>query len=205
MAKRERAARRGHTWDPWPCCEAEVEERKWYAGRPKREHVCPDCRELIELGKDARRRSSAAGEATYKWTDRHHAWPAYYGAYHFERRPIARADDAFDAGDQLRRRMFELVNTISRPAGGQPWSSKAPAVLTCTERSRRVSPYEEEVLVTMDPKVRTAVDAFDAAVREALESAYAEGKKRGQSILLNLAGDKLTVNEFNRRTAEGAE
>jgi len=41
--------------------------------------------------------------------------------------------------------------------------------------------------------------------REALESAYQEGKERGQNILLNLAGNEITVNEFNRRTADGAE
>jgi len=78
-------------------------------------------------------------------------------------------------------------------------------VLTCSDRSRRVSPYRDETLVTADPKVRAALDALDGAVREALESAYQEGKERGQNILLNLAGNEITVNDFNRRTADGAE
>ena len=204
MANRERAPRRGHTWDPWPCCTAEVDESRWYRGRPKRENVCPDCRELIRLGKDARRRSSDAGEATFKWTSVHHHWPGYYGPYHFRHRTNARPEEPYDAGDALRRRMVELVNALAQPAPGRPWNTKAPFVLTCSERSRRVSPYESEILVT-DPKVRAALDALDGAVREALESAYHEGKERGQNILLNVAGNELTVNEFNRRTAEGAE
>lgn len=53
--------------------------------------------------------------------------------------------------------------------------------------------------------MQAALDAVDDAVRDALESAYAEGKRRGQNILLNLAGDEMTIGDFNRRTAEGAE
>ena len=205
MAKKERAAGRGHTWDPWPCCSADVDESRWYRGRPKRESVCFDCRELIRLGEDARRRSSEAGETTFRWTGEYHQWPGYYGAYHFRHRPAARPEEPYDAGDALRRRMFELVNAIARPAPGRPWNSSAPFVLTCSDRSRRVSPYRDETLVTADPKVRAALDALDGAVREALESAYQEGKERGQNILLNLAGNEITVNDFNRRTADGAE
>ena len=205
MANKERAAARGHTWDQWPCCAAEVDESRWYRGRPKRESVCPDCRELIRLGEDARRRSSEAGETTFRWTSSYHQWPGYYGAYHFRHRPRARHDEPYDAGDALRRRMFELVNAVARPAPGRPWKSSAPFVLTCSDRSHRISPYRDEILVTADPKVRDALDALDGAVREALESAYHEGKERGQNILLNLAGNEITVNEFNRRTADGAE
>ena len=205
MPSKERAPRRGHTWDPWPCCETEVDESRWYRGRPKQETLCPDCKELIRLGKDALRRSSEAVETTFKWTSEHHHWPGYYGPYHFRSRPWARLGEPHDAGDELRRRMFELVNALTHPAPGHPWKSNAPAVLSCDERSRRVSRYESETLVTMDPNVRTALDAFDGALREALEDAYREGKERGQNILLNLAGNEMTVNDFNRRTAQDAE
>jgi len=205
MPNKERAPRRGHTWDPWPCCSAEVDESQWYRGRPKRESVCSDCRELIRLGKDALRRSSDAGEATFTWTSEHHHWPGYYGPYHFRYRRNARIEEPRDAGDALRRRMFELVNAVTRPAPGRAWKSKAPVILTCSDRSRRISPYESEILVTADPNVQAALDALDGAMREALESAYHEGKERGQNILLNLAGNEMTVNEFNRRTAEGTE
>lgn len=205
MPNRERAAMRGHTWDPWPCCETEVDESRWYRGRPKRETLCPDCKELIRLGKDALLKSSDAGEATFKWTSKHHHWPGYYGPYHFRSRPWARLGEPRDAGDELRRKMFELVNALTHPAPGHPWTSNAAAVLTCDERSRRISRYESATLVTMDPNVRTALDAFDGAVRRALEDAYREGKERGQNILLNLAGNEITVNDFNRRTAQDAE
>ena len=69
-------------------------------------------------------------------------------------------------------------------------------------RERR---YECELLVTMDPKVREALDAYDAAVRKALTSTYRAGKGRGQNILVNLARNEMTVNEFNRQTAEDAD
>ncbi|MYD85409.1 MAG: hypothetical protein F4018_12880 [Acidobacteria bacterium] len=59
--------------------------------------------------------------------------------------------------------------------------------------------------MTMDPKVQAALNVLDAAIREALESAYHKGKRRGQSILLNLAGDEMTIGDFNRRAAEGVE
>lgn len=205
MANRERAPRRGHTWDPWPCCQAEVDESEWYRGRPKREVVCPDCTELIRLGKDARRRSSDAGEATYRWAERSHDWPSYYGPYHFGTILDAPFGEPRSAGEKLRNRMFELVGALSHPAPGHAWQSRAPFVLACNESANRISPYQATVLVTMDPQVRERLDAFDQAVREALESAYHEGKRRGQSILLNLAGDEMTLTDFNRRTAEGAE
>ena len=206
MPKHETAAMRGHTWDPWPCCASDVDQSEWYRGRPKKQALCPDCKELIRLGKDVRRRASDAGEATYKWPQRHHNWPGYYGRYHFQNEPSGGIGDTpYDAGDALRHRMFDLVNALGRAAEGNTWQSKAPPVLTCDERSNRISPYESELLVTMDPKVRDTLDAFDAAVRNALENTYREGKQRGQNILLNLAGNEMSVNEFNRKTAEDAD
>ena len=206
MPRHETAAMRGHTWDPWPCCTSAVDQADWYRGRPRKQALCPDCQELIRLGKDVRRRASDAGEATYKWPQRHHDWPGYYGRYHFQNEPSGGIGDTpFHAGDALRRRMFDLVNALGRAAEGNTWQSKAPPVLTCDERSNRISPYEDELLVTMDPKVRDTLDAFDAAVRSALENTYREGKQRGQNILLNLAGNEMSVNEFNRKTAEDAD
>ena len=206
MPRNELAAMRGHTWDPWPCCASAVDEADWYRGRPKKQTVCPDCKELIRLGKDTRRRASEAGEAIFKWPKRHHDWPGYYGRYHFQHEPRSGASNGpYDAGDALRRRMFDLVNTLGRAAEGHAWQSDAPRVLTCEERSCRISPYEGELLMTMNPKVRETLDALDAAVRKALESAYREGKQRGQNILVNLARNEMTVNEFNRQTAEDAD
>ena len=206
MPKHETAAMRGHTWDPWPCCASAVDQADWYRGRPRKQALCPDCKELIRLGKDVRRRASDAGEATYKWPQRHHNWPGYYGRYHFQNEPGGGIGDTpYNAGDALRHRMFDLVNALGRAAEGNTWQSKAPPVLTCDERSNRISPYESELLVTMDPKVRDTLDAFDAAVRNALENTYREGKQRGQNILLNLAGNEMSVNEFNRKTAEDAD
>ena len=205
MENRERAPRRGHTWDPWPCCHAEVDESDWYRGRPKREVVCPDCTELIRLGKDARRRSSDAGEATFRWARKNYQWPGYRGRYHFGRMPDAQPGEPWNAGEKLRNRMFELVDALAHPAPGHGWSSRAPFVLDCDETSRRIANYQEVVLVTMDPRAQAALDAVDAAIREALESAYHEGKRRGQNILLNLAGNEMTIGDFNRRTAEGTE
>lgn len=205
MANRERAPRRGHTWDPWPCCQAEVDESEWYRGRPKREVVCADCAELIRLGKDARRRSSDAGEATFRWTGRNYQWPGYRGRYRFGHIPNAGTGEPWNAGEKLRDRMFELVDALAHPATGHARSSQAPFVLACDDTSRRERTYQDTVLVTMDPKTQAALNALDAAMREALESAYHEGKRRGQSILLNLAGDEITIGDFNRRTAEGAE
>ena len=202
MPIRERAARRGHTWNPWPCCNAEVDQSEWYWGRPKKEHLCKDCTELIKLGKDARERSLASGETTYKWVERYHDWPGYHGAYYFEHRPGTPIGEPHNAGDELRLRMFELVNALGKTAPGQAWRTKAKAVLTCDDTSRRISRYEVTRLLTMDSRVREALDAYDNAVRKALESAYAAGKKYGQNILLNLAGNELSINDFNRRTAE---
>ena len=201
MPKKERAASRGHTWDVWPCCESPVDESRWYRGRPKRNTVCPDCQELIKLGKETLRKAGAAGESEFKWVTRHHEWPGYYGRYYFQSFRNA-IEDPYDAGDNLRRKMFELVNALTHPALGKTRTSKAPAVLACRDTSRRVNPYQDTICVTMDPKVQTALNGFDEAVREALKSTYQEGKQRGQSILLNLAGNEISVNDFNRKTTE---
>ena len=207
MPRRERAATRGHTWDPWPCCGTAVDERDWIQGRPRKQPLCPSCEELIRLGKDARRRASESGEATYKWCKRYHEWPGYHGRYYFEhdRRPGQKTDEPWNAGDALRRRMFELVNALSRAAEGRAWQSRAPEVLTCEEDVKRENDYHCELLVTMDPKIRDALDAVDAAMRKALRSTYRAGKATGQNILINLARNEMTVNEFNRRSAEDTE
>lgn len=205
MANRERAPRRGHTWDPWPCCHAEVDESEWYRGRPKREAVCADCTELIRLGKDARRRTSDAGEATFRWTGKNYQWPGYHGRYQFGHIPNARPGEHWNAGEKLRNRMFKLVEALAHPAPGHAWSNRAPFVLDCDDTSRGISQYQDTVLVTMDPKTQAALNVLDSAVREALESTYHEGKRRGQSILLNLAGDEMTIGDFNRSAAEGVE
>ena len=207
MPRRERAARRGHTWDPWPCCDSQVDEADWYQGRPKKQAVCPSCQELIRLGRDARRRASEAGEATYTWCERHHDWPGYHGPYYFEhdRRPDSGPGEPWDAGDALRRRMFELVNILSSAADGRPRQTKAEPVLTCADTNPRDRRYECELLVTMDPKVQKALNALDAAMRNALKSTYRAGKGRGQNILVNLATNDMTVNEFNRRAAEDTD
>ena len=207
MPRRERAARRGHTWDPWPCCDSQVDEADWIQGRPRKQPLCPSCQELIRLGRDARRRASEAGEATYKWCERYHEWPGYHGPYYFEhdRRPDQGHDEPWDAGDALRRRMFELVNILGSAAEGHAWQSGAPTVLTCKDDIKREDRYSCDLLVTMDPKVRDALDALDAAMRKALKSAYRAGKARGQNILANLASNDMSVNEFNRRSAEDTE
>ena len=206
MPRHEIAAMRGHTWDPWPCCASAVDQSEWYRGRPKKQALCPNCKELIRLGKNVRRRASEAGEAMFKWPERHHHWPGYYGRYNFQHEPGGGTGDSpYNAGDALRRRMFNLVNTLSRAAEGHGWQSDAPPVLTCDDRSHRISPYQNEMLVTMDPNVRETLDALDAALRKALESAYREGKQRGQNILVNLARNEMNVNEFNRLTVEDAD
>ena len=205
MPNKERAASRGHTWDAWPCCESPVDESRLYHGRPKRETMCSNCRELIKVGKETLRKAAEAGEREFKWVTRHHEWPGYHGRYQFQRYTNARFEDPHDAGDNLRRKMFELVNALTHPKHEKGWTSKAPKVLECSDTSRRISAYQDTICVTMDADVQTALNAFDEAVREALKSSYQEGKQRGQSILLNLAGNEISVNDFNRKTAEDTD
>ena len=136
---------RGHTWDPWPCCASAVDEADWYRGRPRSQGLCPSCAELIRLGTDARRRASEAGEATFKWVARYHDWPGYYGGYSFQHEPRSgTGDEPYNAGDALRRRMFEMVNALGRAAEGHGWQSNAPQVLTCDERSSRRTAEDAE-------------------------------------------------------------
>ena len=205
MPNKEGAAKRGHTWDVWPCCERPVDESRWYHGRPKRETMCFDCRALIKVGKETLRKAAAAGESEFKWVTRHHEWPGYHGRYQFQRYRNTGPGDPYDAGDNLRRKMFELVDALTHPKHEKGWTSKAPAVLACNDTSRRISAYQDTICVTMDADIRTALNAFDEAVREALKSAYQEGKQQGQSILLNLAGNEMSVNDFNRRTTESTD
>ena len=202
MPRKERAAARGHTWDPWPCCEADVDESRSHRGRSKKDTLCPACTALIALGKTTRARASEAGQQPFKWVERYHDWPGYHGHYYFKhewREP----NEPYDAGDLLRRKMFALVNVLGRPTGESAWRSNAPTVLACKDTPKRIAAgYQATVILSMDPIVQAALNDLDEAVRTALASAYREGKERGQNILLNLAGNEMSVKDFNRKTTE---
>ena len=182
MSDRQRAGR-GRTWDPWPCCGDEPDQ-----GRPK-VGICRSCQELIDIGKATRKRQIDAGAETYKWVKEWHLWPRYYGDYSF---------GDYAMGERLERAMFDLVSRLTGPTSQEYiWSDRFVRLLDCHGTHTR---YEGAILVSVAKDVRNNLNALDATIREALTSSYAEGKKRGQGILTQLASGEMSMQDFNRQS-----
>ena len=186
VQRRERLPR-GHTRDAWPCCNTAPEQTY---GRPKG-GICQKCRELIRTGADALRQREQAQEQTYRWVKQPHWWPQYYGVYRFENEGTRRT---------LIEAMFYLVNRVIKPVYARSGADKIEPMLTC-EGTR--SQYDNSVPVSADPGTRECLNALDQAIREALTEAYAEGKKRGQSTLLQLAAGEMSMKDFDDETTIG--
>ena len=186
---RKQRLARGHTRDPWPCCNEPADEQ---SGRRKG-GICTKCAELIQLGKDTLRRQAEAGERTYYWAQHAHWWPQYYGPYDF-------------TDDRLRRRlseaMFGLVNQATSRITDQHWrrTDEHPVL----DANHRPAEYAHcgTVLVSADPKTRDALNDLDAGIREALTSAYRDGEAKGQRSLLQLAGGTLSLADFEKETID---
>ena len=193
MTERRRA-RRGCTYDPWPCC---GKETTWDGGRPKGA-ICPECNRLIRLGKDAEKRSRETDTGTYTWAKESHWWPRYYGPYSFEQH---------DTANNLAEAMFDLIEAVSvlrenRKYGGYGASdhSEGP-VLECIGENGRPDRYESggTALVHIPRAVREHLDKLDANIRTALREAYSAGNRRGRSILRQLAAGEMSLRDFEKR------
>ena len=183
MTDRPKAGR-GCTHDLWPCCGEPPEET---FGRTKRKSVCPECEELIQIGRQARERESESENGTYVWTETAHWWPQYYGDYRF-------GDGKTQ--DELADAMFHLVVRLTTLKMNHAYGPSHEPVLECENTH---GGYEGSVLVTAPTDVRTRLNDLDRAIRKALVAAYAEGKARGRSALLQLAGGELSMADFNNQ------
>ncbi|MCY4635091.1 MAG: hypothetical protein OXG04_11420 [Acidobacteria bacterium] len=191
-----RRARRGCTYDPWPCCGKVI---TWNGGRPKGT-ICPACSRLIRLGEDAEKRTRETDTGIYTWAEQSHWWPRYYGPYSFEQR---------DTAEKLAQAMFDLIEAVSvlretREHGygslGKSGQSEGP-VLECIGEDGRPRRYESggTALVHIPRAVRERLDNLDANIRTALREAYAEGNRRGRSILRQLAAGEMSLSDFEKR------
>ena len=200
----KRRASRGSTHDPYPCCGADPETDY---GRPKG-GICRVCLEYIEMGKESEKRSALAGDKPYTWAREAHWWPGYYGQYDFSDEDRRDFRSRTGAQDVLTDSMYVLVNELSTPAKGAVLDERyfAPNVKTmgrlldCKQTHAR---YDGTMAVMINQGIRDRLNNLDAAIRRALESVYKEGLRKGGSVLLQLAGGDLTVNDFNRKTGRG--
>ena len=183
MEKRQRVLR-GHTRDPWPCCNKPAEER-W--GRPKGT-ICDECKQLIATGKDAIRQRRERSEATFKWAERPHGWPQYYGPYNFV---------GSGTRTRLGNAMFDLAEAVTTPVHA-PWNAEHEGnLLECKDTRSR---YDGTHFVSADRETRERLNDLDAAIRNALADAYAAGEARGQRSLLQLASGEMSLSDFEKRT-----
>ena len=124
MEKKQRVLR-GHTRDPWPCCNTAADER-W--GRPKGT-ICDECKNLIATGKDAICQREDRSEGTYQWARMPHWWPQYYGPYEFRRSGTRTA---------LANAMFHLVEAVTTPVHAR-WNAEHEGyVLECKDTHSEV-------------------------------------------------------------------
>ena len=181
--------RRGHTREPWPCCDKAVDQE---SGRPK-DRICGECAELIRIGKNTVERKTQAGEETYYWAEQAHWWPRYYGQYEFTRHELDR---------KLADAMFHLVNLVTTTVDTRHWrKDDEQPVLDANNRPQEYE-YGGTVLVRADPATRDALNELDARIRECLTSAYEAGKAKGQRSLLQLASGELSLTDFEKQTIE---
>ena len=183
MEKKQRVLR-GHTRDPWPCCGSAADER-W--GRPKGT-ICDECKDLIRTGKDAIQEKESRSEAIYKWATQPHWWPQYYGPYNFRQSGTRTA---------LANAMFNLVETLTTTVHTGWNADHEGYVLSCKDTR---SKYDGSLFVSADRETREKLDELDAAIREALSEAYAEGTARGQRSLLQLAAGDMSLKDFEKGT-----
>ena len=174
-AKRQRVLR-GHTRDPRPRCNTAADER-W--GRPKGA-ICDEGKHLIATGKDAIRQRRERSERTYQWARRPHWWPQCYGPYQFGRSGTR---------TRLANAMFDLVQTVTtRVDCEDTWAG-----------------YDGTLFVSAERKTRESLNDLDAAIRNALADAYAEGNARGQRSLPQLACGDMSLSDFDKRTIRRQE
>ena len=183
MEKKQRVLR-GHTRDPWPCCNTAADER-W--GRPKGT-ICDECKNLIATGKDAICQREDRSEGTYKWARMPHWWPQYYGPYEFRRSGTRTA---------LANAMFHLVEAVTTPVHAR-WNAEHEGyVLECKDTH---SKYDGSLFVSAEREIRERLNDLDAEIRNALAEAYAEGKTKGQRNLLQFAAGEMSLSDFEKRT-----
>ena len=80
--------------------------------------------------------------------------------------------------------MFNLVETLTTTVHTGWNADHEGYVLSCKDTR---SKYDGSLFVSADRETREKLDELDAAIREALSEAYAEGTARGQRSLLQLA------------------
>ena len=193
MTERVRA-RRGCTYDPWPCCGEVTTQR---GGREK-DTICPECTRLIRLGRDAETRSRESDTGIYRWASEPHWWPQYYGPWSFEHH---------DTGKKLAEAMYDLVEAVSllredREHGyGRLGAKSEVPVLECTGEDGHPGHYESSgtALVHIPRPVRERLDNLDARIRTALREAWAAGNRRGRSVLRQMAAGEMSLGDFERR------
>lgn len=205
QARRRDKPYRSHTFDPWPCCQDEPEE---YGGRPKGRVICAECRLLLDLGKAVKAKQDAActaGERQPFWfTERHYAYP-YIRMEHRHGRVSA---------SHVMQALYNLVWSVGEPADGQPnvsqikkpkkeWFDRhspdfEPWPSVIDKRENESSRRDWEKLIVLAPAVRTAINALDMVIRQALEEAFLTGKERGGSLLLQLASGEKSLVDFEK-------
>ena len=64
------------------------------------------------------------------------------------------------------------------------------------------SHYDNPTLVTAEKATRDKLNELDRTIRAALEDTYRAGLREGRSILLQLAGGDLSMNDFNKQSTD---
>lgn len=93
--------------------------------------------------------------------------------------------------------MFDLVQAVTTPVH-TGWNAEHEGYLLECKDTR--SGYDGTRFVSADCETRKRLNDLDAAVRNALADAYAEGKARGQRSLLQLASGEMSPNDFEKRS-----
>ena len=194
MANQHRASR-GHTHDPYPCCDEPPESPY---GRPKK-GICEECRGLIEDGKLARASGANRKDAVYRWTERSYAWAGYYGVWEFSRPDGGGFENT---GSDLTEAMYALVNLLVKPPP-ENWLEETgdDPIENLLETGIPIGSRRADFgrTVGMSPEVRQALDALNAAIRAVLADVYQTGREEGSNLLLKLAGGEVTTDDFNIR------
>lgn len=162
---------------------------------------------LIKEGKAAREAQRAAPHEVVNWTEHDYGFPGYYEV------PFPSSLNEPDLQDNLRDAIYELVNAVSTPAPADTprWNPNKWKMGAWSDGTKRRdhdpwpfmlsvkgngSQWSWGAMVLIAPRVRAAIDAVDQAIRAALVGVYQEGKERGSSALLQMAGGEMSMTDF---------
>jgi hypothetical protein len=166
--------------------------------------VCTDCYLKLQRYEEL----VAAVEAASAGRKQRHVQqggPTYYLPPSVPSGPFSRHDGPREALQAAMLALAEAAGEMDRRPGAQHLAHEFGTPRLWTAREAQRYDWYHGARRLYSPEAAAAFDALDQAIRTALNAAWAEGRNYGSSLVMQLAGGSVSVEDFNKRTTEGAK